>query len=231
MDDGGRVTVDKGLCVNCGRCVEVCSPGAMLFLGKEMTAEEVFREVEKDESYYRHSGGGVTVSGGEPLQQAGFVRTLLQRCRNEGFHTCIETCGCARPEQLLEVLPYVSLVLFDLKHMDDSAHRRLTGGSNQAIVQNFKLVADKGVPLIVRLPLIPGYNDSAQEIAAIACHLAESRKAVEVELMPYHNYGAHKYEMLFRPYELRNLERPAKSKLAETEEIFERFGIRCETRM
>jgi pyruvate formate lyase activating enzyme len=203
----------------------------MLFLGKEMTAEEVFREVEKDESYYRHSGGGVTVSGGEPLQQAGFVRTLLQRCRNEGFHTCIETCGCARPEQLLEVLPYVSLVLFDVKHMDDSAHRRLTGGSNKAIFQNLKLVVEKGVPLIARLPLIPGYNDSAEEITAIARYLAEAKKAVEVEVMPYHNYGAHKYEMLFRPYELTGLARPSKSKLAEAEEIFESLGIRCETRM
>ena len=224
---GEAINVDRRLCDNCGDCVEACTYGAHDFYGKEMTVGEVFKQVGRDLQYYIRSNGGVTVSGGEPLMHADFTGELLKKCQREGIHTCIETCGFATTEQLNKVLPFVSLFLYDLKHMDSLTHEELTGSTNAPILRNLKFIASKEVPLIIRIPLIPTLNDSIENLNAIADTVAGLNKSIGVEVMPYHNYGENKYEMLDRPYLLKDLERPSEEKLKETEDIFKSRGVDC----
>ena len=222
-----EIKIDRRLCDNCGDCVEACTYGARDFYGKAMTVGDVFKQVERDLQYYISSNGGVTVSGGEPLMQADFTRALLKKCQIEGIHTCIETCGMATEAKLNKVLPFVSLFLYDLKHMDSLTHKKLTGSPNESILRNLKLVADNGAALIIRIPLIPTCNDSTENLTAIADIVASLNRSVGVEVMPYHNYGVNKYEMLDRPYHLKDLERPSEEKLSETADIFKSRGIEC----
>ncbi len=224
----GHVVIDKTLCVNCGKCTEACITGALCFLGKEMTTDEVFNIVQKDTIYYKHSSGGITVSGGEPLTQADFTRSLLKKCCEQGIHTCIETCGTATAEQFEKVLPYTSLVLFDLKHINDETHQKLTCGSNKPIFENLKLVLEKQIPLVLRMPLIPTLNDSEEDINQMARQLKALTESATINIMPYHNFGEHKYQMLFRPYELSHIQRPSKEKLDQIKHIFESMGHECE---
>ncbi|WP_459947761.1 glycyl-radical enzyme activating protein [Desulfocastanea catecholica] len=226
--EGEKLNIDRSLCDNCGDCVKACIYSAQDFYGKEMTVEEVFKQAEKDLQYYMSSNGGVTVSGGEPLMHADFTSTLLKKCQAEGIHTCIETSGFGTEEQLNKVLPFVSLFLFDLKHMDSAIHKKLTGQPNEPILRNLRIIAEKeGVPLVIRIPLIPTYNDSKENITAIADTVVSLKRSVDVEIMPYHNYGENKYEIINRSYLLKDLEKPSMDKLKKTKEIFKSRGIDC----
>jgi pyruvate formate lyase activating enzyme len=227
VDEEG-VHINRKLCSNCGKCVDVCVPQALKVFGKEMSIEEVMEEIRKDTNFYRESGGGMTVSGGEPLIQDDFMMELLKRCQEEGIHTCLDTSGYASRESLQKVLPYTLLVLFDMKHIDPVAHRRLTGFSNKLIINNLKFIVSTGIPLIIRMPLIPGYNDSNGVITGIARLISSIDESKEIELLPYHNYGMGKYKMLDRHYKLDKLQRPEDAKLKTAKEIIDSFGIHCE---
>jgi len=226
--DSKGVHINRTLCSNCAKCVDVCVPQALKVFGKEMSTEEVMEEIRKDIQYYRESGGGMTVSGGEPLLQVDFVMELLKRCQEEGIHTCLETCGYASRESLGKVLPYAMLVLYDMKHIDPVVHRRLTGFSNKIIIRNLKFIVSMGIPLIIRMPLIPGFNDSDEVITGIARAITSINKLKEIELLSYHNYGTGKYKMLDRHYKLEKLQRPEDAKLKRAKEIIDSFGINCE---
>ena len=194
-----------------------------------MSLDEAFQELYKDMQYYRDSGGGVTVSGGEPLYQPEFVATLLKQCRDAGIHTCVETCGYSDGSALEKILPYVDLILFDLKHMDPIAHRKLTMCSNEPIIRNLELIVARGTPVIIRVPLITGLNDSDEDVTAIARTIGNMKHLNEVNLLPYHKFGMGKYKMLDRRYKLSKLVRPTELKLQRVKEIFESFGIDCKT--
>jgi len=224
-DEGTRT--NRKVCTGCGKCVDVCVSGARKIYGKEMSVEEVYREVLKDRAYYQNSGGGVTVSGGEPLIQADFVDELLKRCQEIGIHTCIETCGYADSEAWNKVLPYTNLVLFDLKLMDPTAHQKWTGKSNEKILRNLKLVSCSGVPIVMRIPVIPGINDSEENITDTALYI-KNLGLRQVNLLPYHKYGEGKYVMLDRQYSLSELKPPEDSELEKLANIFESFGLDCE---
>jgi len=208
--------------------VDVCAAGARTVYGKEMSVDEVFHEVLRDEHFYRNSGGGVSACGGEPLCQADFVAELFKRCQGAGIHTCLDTCGYAESGDWEKVLPYTSLVLFDLKLMDPVAHRRVTGKSNEKILRGLKLVAGTGVPLVVRIPLIPGINDSEQMLEQMANHIASFGSVREVNLLAYHRYGEGKYKMLGRRYRLGELEPQEDSRLEKLANIFRAAGLKCE---
>ncbi|MBN1367787.1 MAG: glycyl-radical enzyme activating protein [Dehalococcoidales bacterium] len=225
VDDTG-VHIDRKICTNCGRCVEVCAPQALRILGKYMSVEEVFYEVNKDKQYYQVSGGGVTASGGEPLLQPDFVAALFKKCRESEIHTCLETCGFGAKTALDKVLPYTSLVLFDIKHVDSVTHQKLTGKSNEQIFRNLEYIIEKGVPIIIRAPMIPGYNDSDLEITALAQAMVDM-KLKKIDLMPYHKYGLGKYKMLDRQYELGDVNK-SEAKLEESKAIFKSFGLECD---
>jgi pyruvate formate lyase activating enzyme len=229
--DAKGVHISRRLCNTCGKCVEVCNLGALQFFGKEMHVEEVFHEIQKDIQYYNGSGGGITISGGEPLYQPEFTIALLKQCQDKGIHTCIETSGYAEASVLEAVLPYTSLVLFDLKHMDPVIHQKLTGLSNKVIIRNLKLIIAKGNPVIIRVPVIPGKNDSSEELTAIARTVASMNQLRKVDLLPYHGFGMGKYQMLDQRYQLSQLVRPTDIELQRSKQIFEAFRVDCEIRI
>jgi pyruvate formate lyase activating enzyme len=225
----GQVLIDRNLCTNCGKCFDVCVPEALKLYGKEMTAREVFREIEKDAEFYRESGGGVTASGGEPLFQPVFLAALFKLCREEGIHTAIETTGCVSLKALKTVLPVTKLVLFDFKHAYSEEHKKWTQQTNKIILRNLRFLAESGTPLILRVPLIPGFNDSNEVLQAIANLAKQYVKAPKVHLLPYHRFGMGKYGMLDRHYELESLTRQSDAELERAKEIFVSSGI--ETRI
>jgi len=221
------VIIDRTLCTDCGKCVEVCVPGALKIFGEEMTAAQVFKEVMKDVEFYRESGGGVTVSGGEPLFQPDFVAALFELCQQQGIHTCIETCGLASLEALEKVLKYTSLVLFDIKLVDSDKHKEWTGQPNEKIIRNLGIVIKKSVPVIIRVPLIPGVNDTREELEKIAA-LAGSLKVRRVDLLPYHKFGMGKYAQLDREYSLEDFNTQTDDEVKRDRIFFTARGFDCD---
>lgn len=215
-------------CDACGACVPVCFPEALALYGKEMSVGEVFAEVRKDAAYYRTSGGGVTLSGGEPLLYPLFIQALFKLCRESQVGTAIETAGYCNPRHLREVLPLTDTLLFDLKHMDSAQHERVTGMPNALILSNARLAAASGTDVRFRMPLIPGINDSQDNIEATACFLRELGEVTNsIELLPYHRMGVGKYEAIGLPYRLQGVEPLEPQQVEAARAMFEAFGTRC----
>ncbi|MBI4518130.1 MAG: glycyl-radical enzyme activating protein [Deltaproteobacteria bacterium] len=228
LNSAGGVIIDRRLCDNCAKCVEVCGPRALRVLGDQRTLDEVLEEIKKDQAYYRNSGGGVTCSGGEPLAQARFVAALFKRCHEAGFHTTLDTCGAAPKRALERVLDYTDLVLFDLKIHDRAAHTAIAGRSNQQIFANAKYVVSRGIRMIARMPLIPGYTDSEENVSAIAGFIRKLGAHVPVNLLPYHRFGMNKYAMLDRAYEPGDLKPPPPERVQKIVDRFQSLGLECE---
>lgn len=229
IDDAGIIQVDRDRCDVCGQCVSVCLPEALTVYGKKMTAYEVFEEVRRDKMFYEGTGGGVTISGGEALNQPHFLTAILKLCQGAGIHTCLETSGFAKPEVLATVLPFTDYVLFDLKHMDSQAHKELTGQPNEIILNNARNVADSGVSVLFRIPLIPDLNDTAENIRETAHFInGLGKENVQgVELMPYHRMGIGKYETLDRPFIMKGLTPPDMAYVESIKQQFEGVGLKC----
>lgn len=189
--DEGRV-YDRQLCNACGRCAEECFAGALVLAGRRMTVDEVLAQVLADRPYYGHSGGGLTVSGGEPVLQRAFVAELLRRSRGEGVHTAIETAGNYPWEWLAGLLPHLDLVMYDVKLLDPLRHAEWVGNDGRRARDNLERLARLGLPLIVRTPVVGGVNDTEEEIAAIARLLAGVDGLLYYELLPYHPLGESK---------------------------------------
>ena len=203
--DDGFVATDRRLCTGCGTCEEACLNEARKITGKEYTVDEVMEIVVKDMDYYRNSGGGVTASGGEACGQPAFLSAFLERCQKRGLHTTLDSCGFVSSETLAAILEHVDLVLYDIKAIDPELHERLTGVSNELILKNAKLIADKGVPMIIRVPLIPQCNATVENIQATA-KFAHELGDIEVNLLPYHKFGSGKYDALDMEYPLEGVE-------------------------
>ena len=204
--DGVVKTSDA--CTLCGTCTTVCMAEARQIAGQRYTLNELIAEVEKDVVFFDESGGGVTLSGGEPLSQPVFVTSFLAACRERGISTTLETCGFAQPAVFQPAARQADLVLFDLKFIDPEKHRKYTGASNDLILRNLEqLVADR-CPLTVRIPVIPGINDSPEEIGGFVEYLSRVRPPA-IELLPYHRIGADKYRRLGWPYRLPDTPQPA----------------------
>jgi pyruvate formate lyase activating enzyme len=195
-------------CLRCGACVEACPSGARTMLGRRLTVGEVLEEVGADRLFYEQSGGGLTVSGGEPLLQFEFVQALLEGARARGLHTALDTCGLAPPQHLLALLPFVDLFLYDVKLMDEARHVEFTGVSNRLILDNLRLLARQGAPLWLRIPIIPGVNDHASDLAQLARFAIELGGVQQVNLLPYHSTGRVKFGRLNLPSPLPDLEPP-----------------------
>jgi pyruvate formate lyase activating enzyme len=193
------IVVDRTKCVICDKCSQVCPTQALRVAGSRMSADAVLREVERDRIFYRHSGGGMTLSGGEPLMQPDFASALLRGGRELGFHTAVETTGYAVPEILRYVLSQTDLILYDVKHMDPALHRQGTGASNERILENASLAASLGVRMVVRVPVIPTFSDSRVDILEIG-RFVLGLGLSEIHLLPYHKYGVPKYAALGREF-------------------------------
>ena len=220
--------IDYSRCRACGECVARCNYGALVRYGDTMTVEEIWDAVRRDRMFYDSSGGGVTVSGGEPLLKAEFVHELFAHCRKEGVDTCVETCGITDWETFVEILPVTNHFLFDLKHPDASAHEKHTGQSNERILTNAALLMERGADVLFRQPLIPGVNDSPENFAATADFLSRiGASGAGLELMPYHRMGQSKYHALDIKYHLEDIE-PCSNEAAESAcAAYKALGIRC----
>jgi len=222
------VKTDRTLCRGCGACAATCPNRARELSGRYCSAEELFREVEKDAAFYRRSGGGITVGGGEPTLQAVFVGEFLSLCRSHFFHTAMETCALTAWEALEPLLSCLDLVYIDLKHMAGDRHREWTGASNILILENIERAA-KIRPLILRVPVVPGFNDSVENISETAGFAKNlGGNLLRLELLPYHRYGIHKYGELDRAYTMESMEPPSDGHMAELRDIVRSAGIHCE---
>lgn len=183
------------LCRRCGECVEACPGAARQLLGRWMTVPEVLTEVLKDEVFYEESGGGITISGGEPLQQSDFVEALLAACKGQGLRTVLDTCGFADPAVLRRLSEHVDLFFYDLKLMNSEKHLRLTGVDNDLILKNLKMLAESGSAVAVRIPVLPGVNDDNENFDALSRFLSPLGIR-DIDLLPYHELGNDKYRRL-----------------------------------
>jgi pyruvate formate lyase activating enzyme len=192
--DVGLHEFDRSKCERCGKCVEACLYEALKASGEERTVESVLAEVRRDRAFYEQSGGGMTLTGGEPLLQLEFTLALLEAARAEGIHTCLETCGWASRRAFEQVLPLVDLFLFDYKATDPEAHRRLTGVSNERILENLDFLYRQGAAIRLRCPLVAGVNDTPEHLAGIAALDRRYPRLEGIDLLAYHNTGNAKYE-------------------------------------
>ena len=225
----GKRVINRGLCQRCGRCVEVCHSEALELMGREMALEEVLAEVARDQAFYASSGGGVTLSGGEPLLQPEFATAFLQACRRQGLHTVLDTSGYAPWESLLAVAREADLVLFDLKHTDDARHRELTSVSNRVILDNLARLASEQIDLRVRAPVIPGCNDEEDNYRTMAAYLGRlDVRTLRVDLLPYHQLGSVKHSRLGTEYGLHNVKPPTSERLESLASILRTGGFQVQ---
>ncbi len=197
LHDGQAVT-DRARCTACGACVEACPQGARAIAGELWTVDRLVREIERDVPFYEQSGGGATLSGGEPLAQAAFAVAVLAACRARRIHTVVDTCGYADPADLMAVAAVTDLFLYDLKHVDDDRHRVLTGVSVRPILENLERLEEGGHRIWIRVPLIPGRNDDPEALTALGKVVRRLRCAERIHLLPYHRGGEVKVERLGR---------------------------------
>jgi glycyl-radical enzyme activating protein len=183
-------------CTGCGQCTEQCYSEALEVVGRPASVDEVIDKVIKDLPFYSNSGGGMTLSGGEPMQQFEFTRALLREARQRGIHTCIETSGCAPFSHYREIVPLVDLFLFDIKETDPARHVQYTGVSNQLILQNLSGLDQAGANIILRCPIIPGLNDRLEHFQAVAALAGTMQHVLEIHVLPYHPLGESKNSRL-----------------------------------
>jgi pyruvate formate lyase activating enzyme len=222
--DEGKSRTNRDLCQGAGKCAQVCPNEVRNLMGRYVTAGEVFERVAADAIFYQRSGGGVTLSGGEPLAQPQFAISLLKLCKEAAIHTTLDTCGYARWETVRRVLEYVDLVLYDLKHMDPVEHEKYTGVSNDLILDNARKIHELSVPLLARVPLIPGYNDTAENIVATARFIVNELDSIKVHLLPYHRLGETKYARMEKPKSI-SVQPPSDERMEEIKRVFESFGL------
>lgn len=194
------IVLKRKKCVGCGKCVEFCSNGARMISGSLIHVAEILKEIKKDDLFYRNSGGGVTLSGGEPFLQSDFLMILLKKCQDHGIHCAIETCGYAPWRKIQSCIDFIDLMLFDLKHLDPWQHKKYTGKSNELILQNLKKLFKTTVEIVVRVPVIPDFNDKDGDILDIGYLVSNLGRVRRIELIPYHRFGMTKYKQLGRVY-------------------------------
>lgn len=219
-----ELAVISDACIQCGACAKVCLPQALEMVGRTISVEDVLDEVMSDAPFYEESGGGVTFSGGEPLEQSEFIAEVLRHCKARGLHTAVDTSGCAAWSDFERVLPYVDLFLFDVKHPDAACHKAVTGVSNALILENLERLCGEPVEVLVRFPFIPGVNDSHISIAQLG-KLMRNYGVKAVEILPYHTIGQGKLKRLGRECRMKDTPPPSDVQLIEAQEILKQFGI------
>ncbi len=227
-EEDGSPRIHRELCDGCGRCQDECFPGALRLYGQEMTVEQVAAEVVRDRPFYRRSGGGLTLSGGEPLTQPAFASQVLSKARDDGLNTALETCGAGSRQALADILQLVDYVLFDIKLADSRLHFKHTGWDNHLILQNLRLVSDSQVPFLIRMPLVPDINDSEENIAQTSRIVKSCGPSCQgLELMPYHRLGVGKYEALSRKYPMGAKPAADQRTVERAQSLFKRLGVDC----
>ena len=223
--EGERRVYERDECVLCGQCAAACYAEAHVMEGREVTVEEVLAEVEKDRPFYENSGGGMTVSGGEPMLQKDFVLELCRQAKAAGLRTAMDTSAHAKWEDLEAVLAHVDLVLLDMKDMDPDKHKDFTGVSNERILENAKHIRDLGKPMMLRIPVVPTRTARIDNMQAAADFFRDFPNIEYVELLPYHRLGESKWERLGVGYKLKGVAPPSEEELSALEEPFRAAGL------
>jgi len=219
----GRPVTDWDRCERCGICAGACFADARERIGREMSVEAVMAEILRDVAFYDESGGGVTLTGGEPLAQREFTLALLVACKARDIHTVLDTCGFASWSVLDQVRRYVDLFLYDLKQMDDARHREVTGAPVGPILANLRSLAEHGHAVRIRVPVIPGVNDDDESIRQIAAFAASLPQVEGIDLLPYHTTAADKYARMNRPYALAGALPLSNARMAELAAVVRQY--------
>ena len=215
---------DSQACRLCGECADLCPSEALECIGQRMTVAEVMEEIIKDRVFYEESGGGVTFSGGEPLNQPEFLYQLLENCHREGIHRVVDTCGYGKWENLEEISRLTDLFLYDIKHVDDLLHQQYTGVSNKGIISNLKKLAEIHDQIQIRYPVIPNINDREEHIFKLGKMLRELGLQ-QISLLPYHGTGVDKYRRLEMDYLMQETAPPTAEKMQEIQRILTELGL------
>jgi len=205
----GKHVIDFELCKLSGECIKNCPTEALKILGYPSIVDEIISEVLKDEMYYKNSGGGITISGGEPMAQFEFTKALLIASKEVGLHTCVDTCGFAKTDHFQEILPYTDLFLFDYKATNPVNHKKLTGVDNKLILKNLEFLYKKNASIVLRCPIIPGLNDSVEDLGRIAAMGNKYPMLREINLLPYHSFGIDKFKRIGETNSLDNIRVPS----------------------
>jgi pyruvate formate lyase activating enzyme len=214
------------VCAGCGRCVGVCYSQARVLVGRATTVGEILEVIRRDRVFYEESHGGVTIGGGEPTLQSEFVAALLRRCRAEGLHTAIETCGYAPWPKFRRVVEHTDLLQMDIKHMSSEAHREKTGAGNERILENARKASRLVPEMVVRFPLIPGFNNDPQALRALGTFVRDELPSVRrLDLLPYHSTGQSKNTRLGRDYALSGLPVLSAEEVAAARNILASYGL------
>lgn len=211
--DGPRI--DRSLCNNCFKCVEHCYAASKYQIGKDYDIEELYQQIERDRVFYSIKGGGVTFSGGEPLTHPKYLTEIAKVCHERGIDVAVESCGYGNYNEFKHALPYINSMFLDIKHIDSEKHKALTGSGNELILDNIKRIAQSGIHITVRTPVIPGLTDSRENIIGIAEFLCTIPEIKEYELLAYHQFGVNKYDALGRAYPLAGVEPPSDEQMRE----------------
>jgi len=224
-DDG--ISINRNICTVCGTCVRACIAEALKVSGEEVTVDQVWKIIRKDEVYYETSGGGVTCSGGEILSQPEFVAAIFKKCRENSIHTCADTSGFGSADAMRMILEYTDLVYFDIKNADPNEHLRATGVPLNAVLENLKICAESDAAITIRIPLIPDYNNSPQSLEAIINIIKTHAPNATVSLLPYHKYGVGKYKSIGMTYTLDDLRENTSEELEAAQNLFISHGFEC----
>ena len=218
-----RPVTDAKKCILCGRCVDICITGARQIIGQRITVGEIMAEVEKDVIFYDQSGGGVTFSGGEPLMQPDFLLALLNQCRALNIHTAVDTSCYAEPTIAKSVAERADLFLCDIKHMDNEIHERFTGVGNNLILDNIRLISHAGKKIVIRIPIIPGFNDDSANIEATGEFASSLQGVGRIDLLPFNRGGIEKSTRLTGGIESMQIETPDEEQMSLIAESLSKY--------
>ncbi len=221
-----QIKINPSLCKQCLRCIHECPNSALEMQGKEKNIEEILKVVLQDEVFYEESGGGLTLSGGEVLLQADFAAELLKEAKKKHLHTCIETTGFSSFEDFKKVIEYVDYIFFDCKHWNDQKHQEATGLSHKKILKNLAYAASLDKELMVRIPVIPGFNADLSDALEFS-KLFNDLHVQQCQLLPFHQFGENKYELLKKEYAYKNINALHREDLEDYRKIFIDQGIQA----
>lgn len=228
-NDDGVVVTDRARCLRCGTCADTCYAEARERVGETRTVAELLETIGRDRGFYDESGGGMTLSGGEPLLQRDFAANLLIACQAHGIHTAVDTSGAVPWKAFEATTPHTDLFLYDIKHMDDAAHREATGASNRRILENLRRLSGRGHDIVLRFAVIPGFNDDEDNLRRTAAFAAGLPRRHPVSLLPYHGAAEDKYKRLGQSYTLGRLRPPGDDRIADIAAILEGYGLEVST--
>jgi glycyl-radical enzyme activating protein len=226
ISNGIRV-FNRKLCTGCGLAEKFCPTKAIKLEGYTVSVSEVISEVERDRAYYDSTGGGITLSGGEPLMQPEFALSILEEAFKRSIHTVVDTAGNVPFSVMERAARFTKLFLFDIKHLNADAHKQGTGVSSNIILENLHILLQMGAAVIIRIPVIPGFNDSLEHMSAVADFISKLRPVEGVEIMPFHRMGEAKYESLDLENKIAQLSQPSDNEIEQLLKLFLSFGLKA----